>query len=189
MAQVIARELISKTTNRRAAAVMDRSTATATSLLGSTLKAMQLVPESGPMSMGVKMIDRDHTEISDMVLELKLSAMTAKPWSQTGPQLRELTRAVSAHASLEELMMEATQYPGFAIHKLRHQWMMDQLRALTAQCRKEGYVLDGPLLDLFSESHFAHIQDEDMTFGLWLNASRVPQLAGESMQPRDRSQA
>jgi hypothetical protein len=48
--------------------------------------------------------------------------------------------------------------------------MTDQMRALTTRCRKEGYVLDGPLLDLLSESHFAHMQTEDMTYGLWLNS-------------------
>jgi hemerythrin-like metal-binding protein len=171
MAPMIGREILPEN-NRRGVGVLDHVMATDSGLLTSTLRAVRLVPDAGAMNMGVKMIDRDHAEISDMVLELKLSVMAMKSWSQTGPLMRDLTRATSAHFSLEELMMEATGYPGLTIHKLRHQWMMEQLRTLTARCRKEGYLVDEPLLDLHSESHFAHVQTEDMTYGLWLSASR-----------------
>jgi len=122
-------------------------------------------------SVGVKMMDRDHEEISGMVLELNAQAAAEKPWDRTGPLLRELIRATGCHFSLEEAMMTAAKYPHAAIHRLRHEWMIDQMRVLLARSRQSGFAANEPLLGLLAESHFAHVAAEDLRFGLWLNAT------------------
>jgi hemerythrin-like metal-binding protein len=121
--------------------------------------------------LGIKMIDHDHAEISCMVLELKLWLADGKPWSLTGALLRNLARATASHFVLEEAMMGAAQYPRLPLHHLNHQLMMEQMQALTVRSRKGGVLSDDPLLDLLSESHFAHVQNEDLSFGLWLNST------------------
>jgi hemerythrin-like metal-binding protein len=126
---------------------------------------------AGEVNVGVRMMDRDHAEISGMALELKLHAAGAADWSRTGPLLREMARAAASHFVLEESLMEATRYPGLVAHRLRHQWMIDQFRTLQTRCRRKGLAVNETLLDLLVESHFAHIEKEDLRYGLWLNGS------------------
>jgi hemerythrin len=121
-------------------------------------------------SVGVKMMDRDHVEISEMVLELNLEAAAGKPWDRTGRLLKEVSRALVSHFELEQTMMETTRYPGLALHRLRHEWMIDQMRILMARCKQDGVASNQILLELLSESHFEHMQTEDLGYGLWLNA-------------------
>jgi len=122
--------------------------------------------------VGVKMIDRDHAELSEMALELKLQAAAGRQWTLTSPLLRELARATASHFALEETMMESTNYPGALLHRLQHQWMVDQMRTLTARCRTSGLQANEMLLNLFVESHFAHVGRDDLHYGLWLNGAR-----------------
>jgi len=122
--------------------------------------------------VGVRMIDRDHAELSEMTLELKLQAAAGRQWTLTSPLLRELARATVSHFALEETMMESTNYPGALLHRLQHQWMVDQVRTLTARCRRSDLQANEMLLNLLVESHFAHVGRDDLHYGLWLNGAR-----------------
>lgn len=132
---------------------------------------MEINLETGDPQVGVKLIDRDHEEISCMVIELRLWLADGKPWNLTGALLQNLVRATASHFVLEEALMGAAQYPRLPIHCLSHQLMVEQMRAFAARSRKNGFVGNEPLLDLLSESHFAHVQNEDLSFGLWLNST------------------
>jgi hemerythrin-like metal-binding protein len=145
--------------------------------------AMVQVQETAiEQSVGVKMMDRDHVEISEMVLELNLEAAAGKPWDRTGRLLKEMSRALVSHFELEQTMMEATRYPGLTLHRLRHEWMIDQMRILTARCKQDGVASNQILLEMLSESHFEHMQTEDLGYGLWLNADmRRPEHATTGM--------
>ena len=122
------------------------------------------------LNLGVKIIDRDHAEISEMMLDLRLGLAQGKPSSLTSAFLRNLARATASHFALEEAMMEAAKYTRLPVHRLRHRWMLDQMQVLTARCRKVGLHDNAPLLDLMSEAHFTHVQNEDLSFGLWLDS-------------------
>jgi len=116
------------------------------------------------------MMDRDHVEITGMVLELNDQALGGTPWDPAGRTLRELIRAMVSYFSLEQAMMDMAEYPQAAIHRLRHEWMIDQMRVLLAHSRESGLTENEPLLELLSESHYAHMHTEDLRFGLWMNA-------------------
>ena len=125
-----------------------------------------------------------------MVLELNNQAAAGQPWDRTGPLLRELTRATVSHFSLEEAMMDTARYPHAVIHRLRHEWMIDQMRVLLARSRESGLAANEPLLELLSESHDAHMHTEDLRFGLWLNAEparRAGAAAGIVSAPKQRA--
>jgi len=143
---------------------------------------MRHTPAAGGLIVGVKMMDRDHEEISGMVLELNLQATVDKPWEQSGALLRDLMRATASHFSLEEGMMKTARYPQAAIHRLRHEWMIDQMRVLLARSRESGLAANGLLVELLSESHFAHMHAEDQGFGLWLNTTPDPVRIAEGTQ-------
>jgi hemerythrin-like metal-binding protein len=134
---------------------------------------MEQVRQENGLSVGVKMMDRDHMELSEMVLELNLDAAAGKPWDRTGRLLKDMARALGSHFSMEQTMMESTRYPGATIHRLRHEWMIDQMRVLATRCKKDGVEANRILLELLSESHFAHMQTEDFRYGLWLNGERA----------------
>jgi hemerythrin-like metal-binding protein len=106
-----------------------------------------------------------------MVLELNLHAMAGKPWDRTGPLLRELVRATGSHFALEEALMQTADYPSATIHRLRHEWLIDQVRVLLARGREFGLAANEPLLELLSDSHLVHMHTDDLRFGLWLNAA------------------
>jgi hemerythrin len=131
---------------------------------------MEQVREEKGLSVGVKMMDRDHMEISEMVLELNLESAAGRPWDRTGRVLKEMARALGSHFAMEQTLMDSTRYPGSAIHRLRHEWMIDQIRVLATRTKREGLEANRMLLELMSESHFAHMQTDDLHYGLWLNA-------------------
>jgi hemerythrin-like metal-binding protein len=131
--------------------------------------AMEQTREEKGLSVGVKMMDRDHMEISEMVLELNLDAAAGRPWDHTGRILKDMARALSSHFAMEQTLMDSTRYPGATIHHLRHEWMIDQMRVLATRSKKDGIEANQMLLALLSESHFAHMQTDDMRYGLWLN--------------------
>lgn len=131
---------------------------------------------------GVKMIDRDHREMSEVLQEIRNQIATGKPRNETNRLLSELALVTRSHFALEEGMMAATDYPGTVLHRLRHQWMMDQIKALTSCPGRKDLVLAVPLLELFSESHVAHMNTEDLGFGLWLNGG-VGSLRGRLKYP------
>jgi hemerythrin-like metal-binding protein len=124
----------------------------------------------GACRLGVTMMDRDHSEIHGMIAELKWIAAAHAPSERTSSLLRELSRASASHFALEETMMEATRYPGTQIHRLRHRWMIDQLRSLSGRLRRNRLQPDHPLVELIAESHHAHVWIEDLNYAWWLNA-------------------
>jgi hemerythrin-like metal-binding protein len=150
---------------------------------------MEQARQEKGLSVGVKMMDRDHCELSEMVLELNLEAAAGRPWDRTGRILKEMARALGSHFAMEQTMMESTRYPGATIHRLRHEWMIDQMRVLATRCKQDGVAANQILLELLSESHFAHMQTDDLRYGAWLNAAPVrPASAAEGIVDTARRQ-
>jgi hemerythrin len=66
-------------------------------------------------------------------------------------------------------MMEATRFPGLALHRMRHQWMLQQIGQLAAYWGKEKNALTREPIRLLWESHIAHMESEDRGYSLWLD--------------------
>ena len=131
--------------------------------------------------LGIKMIDRDHKEICELLLEMNYSAPENGDASRRLRRLKELERISRSHFLLEEGMMAATRYPGLALHRLRHEWMMEQIKRLTAYWGREKNALTREPMGLLWESHILHVEGEDRAYGDWLNGwggrgeGRVPE--------------
>ena len=118
--------------------------------------------------LGMKMLDRDHDAISDLLLEIHFNTAKGEgPDRQLRP-IGDLTRLMRSHFLLEEGMMATTRYPGMGAHTMRHEWMMEQCRRLLFDLRKRRGVLTREPMGLLWDSHFAHVDAEDQTFTLWL---------------------
>jgi hemerythrin-like metal-binding protein len=128
---------------------------------------MDLTAHGG--ELGIILLDRDHKKIAELLLEINFNAVKDGDPSRQVRRLKELARLTRSHFLLEEGMMAATKYPGLAVHTLRHEWMMEQIRGLTAYWSRERDALTRGPMGLLWESHIAHVEGEDRAYGLWLN--------------------
>lgn len=124
---------------------------------------------NGELSVGVRLLDRDHRDMSEVIQELQAKALGDQNRNQTGLLLRKLAHVTLTHFAMEEAIMAATRYPELALHRVNHQRMMERLRSLVA-CHKRGSLtLNGHSLGFLSEWHGNHVEDDDLSYGLWLN--------------------
>jgi hemerythrin len=132
--------------------------------------------------LSMKVIDRDHREISDLLVEINFNVARDGDAGRRIHSLRDLARATRSHFLLEEGMMDATQFPGVALHRMRHQWMLQQIGHLAAYWGKEKNALTREPIALLWESHIAHLEGEDRAYGSWLigTCSESEQAAGLS---------
>lgn len=123
------------------------------------------------VSVGVAMLDRDHREMSEVLLELHEGLLTGKERRRISPLLRRLAQFTLTHFALEEGMMAATKYPRMAQHIKEHQRMMEEMEALMAHCNRGDLTLNGHSVRYLTKSNLVHVQKEDLHYGLWLKGN------------------
>jgi hemerythrin len=105
----------------------------------------------------------------DALYEIQRALTTGEDPRRTESLLRKLANFSLTHFALEEGMMVATKYPGLARHRFNHQRMVGRMRSLVSPHRVDGLTLDHNSLSLLSELHTAHMQQDDLHYGHWLN--------------------
>jgi len=123
--------------------------------------------------LGIQMIDRDHREIAELMIALNSGDARDGDPVRHLRRLRELERLVRSHFLLEETMMSLSRYPGAALHSMRHDWMMEQIRRLHTYWKAEKHDLKLEPMGLLWQSHLAHVTNDDMKYGLWLHGSKT----------------
>ena len=95
--------------------------------------------------------------------------------------IANLGQITFSHFALEEGMMAATHYPGLFLHRLEHQWLYEQTKALEARCRRARIKADDTPVIFLDHVHIDHMRLGDLKFGLWLNGTALPpqQATGE----------
>lgn len=121
------------------------------------------------LSVGIKILDRDHREMSETIHELQADIAAGKEQTRTGLLLSKMAGLTLAHFTLEEGMMAATKFPGLAMHRRRHQRMMEEVRAFAARRNWDGSASNPNSLWFMTGWHSAHVGRDDLDFGLWLN--------------------
>jgi hemerythrin-like metal-binding protein len=121
--------------------------------------------------LDTKVIDRDHREISDLLVEINFVVARDGDAGRRIHNLRDLARATRSHFLLEEAIMDASKFPGLALHRMRHKWMLGQIWQLANYWGKEKNALTREPIDLLWESHTAHVESEDRSYGLWLHGT------------------
>ena len=112
--------------------------------------------------LGIEIIDSDHREISELLAEINVHAGKEGEADRKIRRLRDLARLTRSHFLLEEWMMGAANYPGLAVHRMRHAWMLEEIGRLAEYWGKQKNALA-------RESHIAHLEGEDRAYGLWLD--------------------
>jgi hemerythrin-like metal-binding protein len=129
--------------------------------------------------LGIEIIDRDHREISELLVEININTERDGDADRKVRRLGDLARVTRSHFLLEEWMMAATNYPGLAPHRTRHAWMLEEILRLAEYWGKKKNVLTREPMGLLWESHIEHVECEDQAYGLWLGRTR-----GESERNR-----
>ena len=143
---------------------------------------MNPMPHGAGCGVGVPMFDRDHRAISELLLEVNFYASRDKRPALQAHLLKELARVTLSHFALEEEIMTATRYPGAAAHRLRHLAMMEQIDKIVAHWGTPNMALVKHPLGLLWEAHTAHVENDDLVYGEWLNGLREPGASGRRMR-------
>ena len=119
--------------------------------------------------IGIGIFDQQHREIVDEINEVQAAVEAGMKQSVTGPLLTRLADNTVAHFKAEEAMMAASKYPGLMLHGMKHQRLLEQLKAFLGRYNRDGSMMDRHSLNFLRDWATTHIQSEDMNFGLWLN--------------------
>ena len=119
--------------------------------------------------IGIGIFDQQHREIVDEINEVQAAVEGGMEQSVTGPLLTRLAGDTMDHFKAEEAMMAAAKYPGLMLHGMKHQRLLEQLKAFLGRYNRDGSMMDRHSLNFLRDWATTHIQSEDMNFGLWLN--------------------
>ena len=131
---------------------------------------MEQLKEHTNLNVGVRILDLDHRQMAEVIHELKEAAQPNLDQSLTGLLLRKLALFTRNHFAIEEEMMQTTRYPGMAVHRLNHRYLMGKLGTLIAHHDRRNIPLTSSALLFLHDWHIGHVHSEDLHYGLWLNA-------------------
>ena len=130
---------------------------------------MALVVWTDQFSVGVKSIDDQHVVLCETLNDLHAAMMKGQARTITGPLLQRLVSYTVDHFSEEEALMEAANYPGLAMHRVKHRELTKQVGEYVVRFEKGDITLSHHLLDFLSGWLTTHIQTTDKEYGPWLN--------------------
>jgi len=133
---------------------------------------MNTIGELSHPRVGVKLLDRDHDHLSEILDEIQFRAAAGLGGARTAAMVRGLAQHMRLHFALEEGMMTTTRYPGANIHHLQHRLLIDQVNMLAAQRGRNALERNAELLNFLTASHSSHIAHADMDYGLWLQTTK-----------------
>jgi hemerythrin-like metal-binding protein len=66
-------------------------------------------------------------------------------------------------------MMTATKYPGMALHRLNHKRLARRIKDMVSHFNQGSATTNEQSLRFLSDWHTAHIENDDLEYGFWLN--------------------
>lgn len=134
---------------------------------------MALLTWNDKHSVGVQALDGEHLELYEAINELYAAVLQGGERSLTGPRLHQVVNRTRAHFSSEEAMLAATNYPDLAAHRLKHQTLIAEIEELVTRFEHGDLTLNDRSLNFLGYWFNAHIQNDDLPYGPWLNAHGV----------------
>jgi hemerythrin-like metal-binding protein len=134
---------------------------------------MALVVWTDQFSVGVKSVDDQHVVLCETLNDLHAAMLKGQARTITGPLLQRLVSYTVDHFSAEEALMEGANYPGLAMHRVKHRELTKQVGEYVARFEKGDITLSHHLLDFLSGWLTTHIQTTDKEYGPWLNEHGV----------------
>ena len=91
---------------------------------------MNLLQWKPEFSIGIASIDDEHREMIDLINLIYTELASDADVVQIDECLGDIFSAISMHFALEERMMRACGYEGYAAHKDDHEELLEQIRDL-----------------------------------------------------------
>jgi hemerythrin len=129
---------------------------------------MNSTTKESESSLGIRLIDVDHKEIARLIGELQMTAAESGDRCVTLNILGKLAAFSRTHFALEEGLMSATEYPGYAAHRGCHQQLLQQLDGFVSLYSKGELALDRESLDFLFVWYAAHSKHDDAQYASWL---------------------
>ena len=120
---------------------------------------MNLMASTTELGIGVRILDCDHREMSETLNELRTALVKDEDRSRTFDLLRKMANFTLLHFTLEEGMMTATKYPGMA----------RRIKDMVSHFNQGSATTNEQSLRFLSDWHTAHIENDDLEYGFWLN--------------------
>jgi hemerythrin-like metal-binding protein len=130
---------------------------------------MDSANRSPDLSVRMNILDRDHREIDAILHELNCASAQQGDVARMVPLLRRFESITLSQFALEDGMMTATQFPGQALHRMRHAWMAEEIKRTLYGWDHPASGLPEQSISMLQESHSNHVQYEDLKFGAWLD--------------------
>lgn len=120
--------------------------------------------------IGIEEVDHEHRELIGLINEVH-GALGADPSSERVEAfLGEIYANISSHFALEEKVMQARRYDGYAAHKSDHERLLDDLRDMMDE-QAGGATLDEERFSARLGQWFAgHFQTHDARLHRYLGA-------------------
>jgi len=114
---------------------------------------------------GEPAIDHEHKEMIDRINAFLAIANEHPETELVLDHLGKIYAWISAHFALEEKIMRAQRYAGFAAHKDDHEKLLDDLRDIMEEVEQSGYAGIGEdIKDRMSNWFTSHFKTQD---ALW----------------------
>jgi hemerythrin len=134
---------------------------------------MALVTWTDYLSVGVELIDNQHTVLFNTINELHDAMMKGQGRAKVGELLGMLLAYTRNHFSAEEALMEDAKYAGLATHRIEHCKLTKQVEWFVARHQQGDLTLSIELADFLSDWLKNHIQSVDQSYRPWLNKCGV----------------
>ena len=132
---------------------------------------MSLLEWRDAYRIGIAEVDHEHQQLIghiNTLLEISLGGSK----TAVADALGELHAQITAHFALEEKLMSAQRYPGYAAHKEDHEELLESLRdIMDAQERGRGYSAP-QLADALSSWFMNHFREHDARWHKSLGAAK-----------------
>jgi hemerythrin len=129
---------------------------------------MQLVSWNQSYSVGVKVIDTQHSTLFDALNDLHAAMIHGKQNDVTDRLLRDFVAYIKSHFASEEFMLARTGYPQLEAHRQRHRELTEEVAGYVKRIEHGEAPLSVHLIGFLRNWLTNHIQREDRAYSGWV---------------------
>lgn len=144
----------------------------------------ELISWSDDLSVGIQEVDKQHKHLVELLNNLHRAIREHHGSSVARDMLRDLTEYTRVHFATEESLMQASSYPEYDSHKVKHEALIQQVVALQKKVAAGETGISFELLHFLKNWLTQHIQVVDKQFGAFFirsmrHRTSTPDTAGD----------
>lgn len=129
---------------------------------------MPLVSWDQSYSVGVQVIDTQHSTLFDALNDLHAAMIHGKQKDVTDRLLRDLVAYTKSHFASEEFMLAKTGYPQLEAHRQRHRELTEEVAGYVKRFERGEAALSVHLIGFLRDWLTNHIRREDRAYSGWV---------------------